>query len=140
MAERIPTGDEEGNEEEKEFEDRSTYSISMSTQVGDAEGSTLTIATSPDTEEKKDDMELQIEEAASEDEANGDLVAEPLKDLEPYDPRKDLENYKFPDLELLKKYADNGPAIDMVEQNANKDRINRQRNYRGKKHGNSSLS
>ena len=123
MAERIPTSDEEGEEEEKEFEDRSTYSISMSTQVGDAEGSTLTIATSPDTEEKKDDMELQIEEAASEDEANGDLVAEPLKDLEPYDPRKDLENYKFPELELLKKYADNGPAIDMVEQNANKDRI-----------------
>ena len=112
----------DGNEEE-EFEDRSTYSISMSTQVGDNEGTTLTIATSPDTEEKKDDMELQIEEAASEDEADGDSLAEPLKDLEPYDPRKDLENYKFPELDLLKKYAENGPAIDMAEQNANKDRI-----------------
>lgn len=43
--------------------------------------------------------------------------------LEPYDPRKDLEYYKFPSLNLLKKYADNGPAVDMAEQNANKDRI-----------------
>ena len=119
-ADNLPT---EKKDEEQVFEDRSTYSISMSTQVGDAEGTTLTIATSPDTEEKKDDMELQIAEAASEDEADGDSVAEPLLNLEPYDPRKDLENYQFPELDLLKKYADNGPAIDMAEQNANKDRI-----------------
>ena len=43
--------------------------------------------------------------------------------MEPYDPRKDLEFYKFPTLSLLKHYEEQGPAIDMVEQNANKDRI-----------------
>ena len=119
-ADNLPTDKEE---DEQEFEDRSTYSIRMSTEVGDPESTTLTIATSPDTEEKKDDLELQIEEAAQEEEADGDSVAEALKDLEPYDPRKDLENYQFPGLDLLKRYTDNGPAIDMIEQHANKDRI-----------------
>ncbi len=42
---------------------------------------------------------------------------------EPYDPWKDLENYQFPPIELLKKYPDNAPSVDMAEQNANKDRI-----------------
>ena len=43
--------------------------------------------------------------------------------LEPYDPKLDLENYKYPTLQLLNKYADNGPSIDMEEQNKNKDQI-----------------
>ena len=43
--------------------------------------------------------------------------------LEPYDPRADLSHYKFPNLSLLIKYDNDGPNIDMAEQNANKDRI-----------------
>lgn len=43
--------------------------------------------------------------------------------LSPYNPRLDLENYKFPTLDLLNQYDDDGPNIDMEEQNANKDRI-----------------
>ena len=43
--------------------------------------------------------------------------------MDPFDPRKDLEYYKFPTINLLKHYEDNGPEIDMAEQNANKDRI-----------------
>ena len=43
--------------------------------------------------------------------------------LPPYNPRLDLENYKFPSLDLLNEYEDDGPNIDMEEQNANKDRI-----------------
>ena len=45
------------------------------------------------------------------------------KEMQPYDPKKDLENYHFPSLSLLKKYEDNYPAIDMAEQKANKERI-----------------
>ena len=42
----------------------------------------------------------------------------------PYDPKLDLENYRYPTLDLLKKYDNDGkPYIDMAEQNANKDRI-----------------
>ena len=42
---------------------------------------------------------------------------------EPYIPRLDLENYHYPTIDLMKHYDDNGPTIDMVEQNANKDKI-----------------
>ena len=41
----------------------------------------------------------------------------------PYDPKLSLEHYKYPTLSLLDKGEDTGPAIDMDEQKANKDRI-----------------
>ena len=48
----------------------------------------------------------------------------PEEDLEPYDPKKDLEYYHYPTLDLLKKYDNDGlPHIDMEEHNANKNRI-----------------
>ena len=43
--------------------------------------------------------------------------------LEPYNPRLDLENFHFPTLDLMKHYDVDGPAIDMEEQNANKEKI-----------------
>lgn len=42
---------------------------------------------------------------------------------EPYNPCLDLENYHYPTVDLMKHYDDNGPTIDMAEQNANKDKI-----------------
>ena len=51
--------------------------------------------------------------------------------LEPYDPKLDLENYKYPTIDLLKHYDDTVSAIDMEEQNRNKERIIRiLRNFR----------
>ena len=44
-------------------------------------------------------------------------------ELEPYNPRLDLENYHFPTLDLMKHYDDNGPNVDMEELNAKKDKI-----------------
>ena len=42
----------------------------------------------------------------------------------PYDPKRDLENYKYPTLDLLQQYESDGkPFIDMNEQNTNKNRI-----------------
>ena len=41
----------------------------------------------------------------------------------PYDPKQDLEHYKYPPMNLLRKSDDQSPQIDMIEQNANKDRI-----------------
>ena len=44
--------------------------------------------------------------------------------LEPYDPKLDLEHYKYPTLDLLKHYdIDPRASIDMVEQTKNKDQI-----------------
>lgn len=42
---------------------------------------------------------------------------------EPYDPRRDLEYYKFPTIDLLKKYENSEPSINMEEQNNNKNNI-----------------
>ncbi len=42
----------------------------------------------------------------------------------PYDPKKDLENYRYPTFDLLKKYDyDDAPYVDMEEQQSNKNRI-----------------
>ena len=47
-----------------------------------------------------------------------------LKKLGPYDPRKDLEHYKFPSLSLLKVYDnETAPVINQEEQQANANRI-----------------
>ena len=43
--------------------------------------------------------------------------------LEPYDPKLDLENYKYPTIDLLTHYDDTSSAIDMEEQRNNKERI-----------------
>lgn len=76
----------------------------------------------PQSPESPDDTPLDIAAAVQDDKAKGRTVEE-VKAMEPYDPRKDLEHYRFPVLSLLKHCDDNGPAIDMSEQNANKDRI-----------------
>ncbi len=71
-----------------------------------------------------DEVGMEIEVAQGEAAADTMTVAPSLEDLEPYDPKRDLENYKYPTLDLLKKYDNDGkPYIDMEEQNANKNRI-----------------
>ena len=45
------------------------------------------------------------------------------RSLEPYNPKLDLENYKYPTIDLLTKYDNTSSAIDMEEQRNNKERI-----------------
>ena len=81
------------------------------------------------TPEEDNDVEkpidMEISAAKDEEKAGGkDLVNVGGKQLDPYDPKLDLENYHYPTLDLLKKYDNDGkPYIDMTEQNANKNRI-----------------
>ncbi|MBQ9231871.1 MAG: DNA translocase FtsK 4TM domain-containing protein [Prevotella sp.] len=72
-----------------------------------------------------DEVELEIETGEKEETASGkDLVGEYGDITTPYDPKRDLENYHYPTLDLLKKYDDDGkPYIDMAEQTTNKNRI-----------------
>ena len=71
-----------------------------------------------------DEVDLEVEVAKNEEAADTKTVAPSLEDLEPYDPKRDLENYHYPTLDLLKKYDNDGrPYIDMTEQTANKNRI-----------------
>ena len=74
----------------------------------------------------KDDPDMEITLAGDEEKADShkDLVQVGDKMMEPYDPKRDLENYRYPTLDLLKTYEDDGkPYIDMAEQTANKNRI-----------------
>lgn len=78
----------------------------------------IVTANKADLQPEKEEPAFEIDEKTSEeDEAyTGDVT-------QPYNPRLDLEHYKFPTLDLLNTYNDNEPTIDMEEQNANKDRI-----------------
>lgn len=79
-----------------------------------------------DLEEKKDTavvenanepaFEINNEHKEEDEEYRGNIN-------QPYNPRLDLEHYKFPTLDLLNSYGDHEPTIDMEEQNANKNRI-----------------
>ena len=69
-------------------------------------------------------QEMIINRANNVDKADsGDVSGH--RDLSaPIDPREPWTKYKFPTLDLLKKYENDGkPYIDMAEQNANKNRI-----------------
>lgn len=69
----------------------------------------------PTEEEKEPGFDV---EAGGEEE--DEFVAQ---NLEPYNPRLDLENYRFPTLDLMKHYDNDAPTINMEEQNANKEKI-----------------
>ncbi len=51
--------------------------------------------------------------------------------LEPYDPKLDLEHYKYPTLDLLKHYDNIQSNVDMEEQQANKNKIIKVLSYFG---------
>ena len=68
--------------------------------------------------------ELTDKEPAFEVEAAADADDDYLgKETEPYNPKLDLENYRFPGIELMRHFENNEPTINMEEQNANKDKI-----------------
>ena len=109
-------------------EETGPVSLNFSHEAGD-DGSTALVL-DPGTEETQPDIatadgreaELVIEPAAEEEKADA-AQKQPAVSSEPYDPKKDLENYRYPTLDLLRKYDNAAPTIDIAEQNANKDRI-----------------
>ena len=76
-----------------------------------------------ESDKKEGDPDLKIEEV-NEDELYTKDPDKLLEKLGPYDPRKDLEFYKFPSLNLLKVYDnETAPIIDEEEQRNNGARI-----------------
>ena len=76
-------------------------------------------------EQKKEneDVEISVEEIKEVELSENDPEYL-LRKLGPYDPRKDLEHYKFPSLNLLKVYDnETAPVINQEEQQANANRI-----------------
>ncbi len=71
------------------------------------------------------DVNFEVESGNAEELSDGNNAAGSTSaDLSPYDPKAELSRYKYPTLDLLKKYGDDGKSfIDMEEQRTNKDRI-----------------
>ncbi len=77
----------------------------------------------PIEDEGDKDAKLEIQDVVEEELYDKD-PDKLLEKLGPYDPRKDLEFFKFPSLNLLKVYDnENAPIIDQEEQRANGARI-----------------
>ncbi len=67
----------------------------------------------------ENDAEFTVHEGTEEEKAELDSY----RALEPYDPKLDLSRYRYPTIDLLKKYSNEGVGIDMEEQVQNKNRI-----------------
>ena len=73
--------------------------------------------------EEQDDVDINVADI-QEVELTEDDPEYLLRKLGPYDPRKDLEHYKFPSSNLLKVYDnETAPVINQEEQQANANRI-----------------
>ncbi len=75
-------------------------------------------------EDEKDDIDTDDSDTNTDLDITETEEVELTKQLEPYNPRKDLEFYKFPTLDLLKVYNnETAPVINQEEQQANANRI-----------------
>ncbi|ADV43514.1 DNA translocase FtsK [Bacteroides helcogenes] len=97
-----------GTDKEKKVRQEDEVTMTIETPVPDPLPS---FRTQPEAKEPDFEVETNVDE-----EYQG-------VEKEPYNPRLDLENYHYPTVDLMKHYDDNGPTIDMEEQNANKDKI-----------------
>lgn len=122
-----PEAEEPAPEPEEDSNEASDTEYSVELPVEAAPRETFSaVIPEPDTdkketkkEETEDDepaFEINTEHKEEDEAYQGDIT-------QPYNPRLDLEHYKFPTLNLLNAYSDKEPTIDMEEQKANKDRI-----------------
>lgn len=107
--EKTDIEDTEDEEDFPETEEADGGPIDMQVEVAKGDSDDKPIA---DDRETTDFTVEQHPDEAADEEA-----------MEPYNPRLDLENYKFPTIDLMKHFDNDEPSVDMDEQNANKNRI-----------------
>lgn len=96
----------------------SDESNTLDIEIVSANDETNTSSDDESLENKEYEKTMTVHKGAEEEEAHLDES----RQLEPYDPKLDLENYKYPTIDLLKHY-DIDTSIDMEEQQQNKNRI-----------------
>lgn len=129
--EQPQAGDADIVEDPKTFDDPSTQMVTFDVNKTDGDGGAKIVETVPAAtgeagdKDKKKGGDMTVEVPKDEEKADGGNLVKVGEDyLSPYDPKRDLENYHYPTLDLLKKYENDGkPYIDMAEQTANKNRI-----------------
>lgn len=121
-------------EEPHETEQDPTVFDDPAPQIVKFEGNDMYINTPASTDEiiennnseetESTNVEMQIDVAKGEETANSKTVESKPDMLTPINPREPFTRYKFPTLELLKKYETDGRTyVDKQEQEANKNRI-----------------
>lgn len=70
--------------------------------------------------EQNDDVELNV---TQNEEETLKKIKTDIEEMGPYDPTRDLENYRLPSLDLLNDYEQNNTAVSEEELIANKDKI-----------------
>ena len=125
--------------EREEEEEETIYGEGQADQTAHNFSGTTPIPPKPSVKKKslqvEDDFEVIVpkddEAAPHQLSAEGNSPKEEVKmpeELKPelqedYDPRKDLSSFKFPSMNLLKTYNTGNRAVDMDEQNENKEKI-----------------
>jgi len=114
---------EEAEEESYEEPSHANEIDLMSNDKDKKEGAVSVVQSTPQKNEAATQESLLEIQLPNQEEKATQKTVEEVQEMAPYDPREDLNNYKFPPLSLLKKYENGGPDIDMAEQTANKDKI-----------------
>ena len=117
----MPDSEDEGEEEKEPFSDEAEKTatvIEFGENKDDKDHKGIKdFKDSKDLKESTDDITVVV----GQDPEKADLTDG--RALEPYDPKLDLENYKYPTIDLLTHYDDTSSAVDMEEQRNNKERI-----------------
>ena len=81
------------------------------------------VVITPTKAETIEDVEMKVEIAKNEKSETNNLADKLVEDFGQFDPTLELSNFQFPPLDLLKKYDNEGIAIDKQELEDNKNRI-----------------
>ena len=82
-------------------------------------------------ESSTDEIEIEIKETFEEESETDNLSKKLVKDFGLFDPKLELSSYKFPNLDILKKYDSEGITINKEELEENKTKIvNTLNNYK----------
>ncbi len=125
----MPDSEDEGPKEVKQEEEESRipFSDEASQTATTIDFTDDPLASLRSIEEQEDTDDITV--VVGRDPEKADLSDD--RTLEPYDPKLDLENYKYPSIDLLTHYDSTSSAIDMEEQRNNKNRIKQVlRNFR----------
>ena len=115
----MPDSEDLGEDAEPEGEPHTPFSDEASQTATTIDFSDDPLAPLKGIEQQEDTDDITV--VVGHDPEKADLTEE--RTLEPYDPKLDLENYKYPTIDLLKHYDNTASTIDMEEQRNNKNRI-----------------
>ena len=126
----VPAADAADSQEEAEKEQTGTTSDDKAPSFLEQQRALRAARAEQEEKEMKaaaaavsDALNMDISVAASDEKASGNTVSSTEVLNTPINPKEPFTRYKYPTLNLLKKYEDDGVSIDEEEQRANKNRI-----------------